>query len=53
MTQMVGHGLVTSALFLVAGLFHDRTASDEIGALAPRRAPGGPIGDRRERGLLR
>ena len=39
LTQMVSHGLITSALFLLAGLFHRRTGSYEIaeyGGLATR-----------------
>ncbi|MGY1841626.1 MULTISPECIES: complex I subunit 4 family protein [unclassified Modestobacter] len=40
-TQMVSHGLLTGALFLLAGVLHDRTGSyamDEYGGLA-RSAP--------------
>ncbi|ASX03498.1 MULTISPECIES: complex I subunit 4 family protein [Mycobacterium] len=36
-TQMVSHGLITGALFLLAGVFYDRTASydiDDYGGLA-------------------
>ncbi|MGP5726051.1 complex I subunit 4 family protein [Arthrobacter rhombi] len=40
-TQMVSHGLITGALFLLAGVFHDRTGSYDLrryGGLA-RSAP--------------
>ena len=41
LTQMVSHGLITGALFLLAGVFHDRTGSYDLrryGGLA-RSAP--------------
>ena len=31
-TQMVSHGLVTGALFLLAGVFHDRAATYDMGS---------------------
>lgn len=38
-TQMVSHGLITGALFLLAGVFYDRTASYDMDAYGGLAAP--------------
>lgn len=38
-TQMVSHGLITGALFLLAGVFYDRTASYDMNAYGGLAAP--------------
>ena len=38
-TQMVSHGLITGALFLLAGVLHDRAGSYDIGAYGGLAAP--------------
>ncbi|ETW25297.1 complex I subunit 4 family protein [Mycobacterium gastri] len=38
-TQMVSHGLITGALFLLAGVFYDRAASYEMDAYGGLAAP--------------
>jgi NADH-quinone oxidoreductase subunit M len=38
-TQMVSHGLVTGALFLLAGVLHDRAASYDLDAYGGLAAP--------------
>ena len=44
MTQMVSHGLLTGALFLLAGVLCDRGRSYDMGAYGgiAARAPGSP-----------
>ncbi len=39
MTQMVSHGLVTGALFLLAGVLHDRAATYDMGSYGGLAAP--------------
>ena len=38
-TQMVSHGLITGALFLLAGVLHDRAGSYDMGAYGGLAAP--------------
>ena len=38
-TQMVSHGLITGALFLLAGIVHDRAATYEMGSLGGLAGP--------------
>lgn len=38
-TQMVSHGLITGALFLLAGVFYDRAASYDMGSYGGLAAP--------------
>ncbi|SDB80467.1 NADH dehydrogenase subunit M [Raineyella antarctica] len=38
-TQMVSHGLITGALFLLAGVFHDRAGTYDLGAFGGLAGP--------------